>query len=288
MNIKYYLELIRVRHWSKNLFIFAPAFFGFEYLTLEKIFLSILAFFLFSFASSCAYMINDIADLEVDLTHPEKKYRPLPSGKISKKNALMFCLIILFITFLISFSINLNFVLSVFIYIVINVFYSFYLKNVVILDVFCIATGFLLRIIAGAVATEIPMSKWILICGFLISLFLGFTKRRYELEVVGWSYRPVLTDYTKEFLDQMIAVVNPVTLISYILYTFDSETVMKFGNKLFLTTPFVLYGIFRYQYLIYSRKISGDPTTNLFSDFPFLISIVLWILSCGFVIYFKP
>lgn len=285
-----YLRLIRPRHWVKNLFLFLPLLFGLQDATLESLLVAVLAFVSFCLAASSMYVFNDIMDLEGDRFHPVKKYRPLASGEIDATTAYAISIVLALASLTLGFFCNVNFLLVVLTYMLINVLYSVYLKNMVILDVFIIALGFVLRIVAGSFATGIYMSRWILLCGFTLSLFLGFTKRRAEIVELGEnfaSHRAVLSHYNPYFLDTLINIVNSLTVITYLLYTIDQATTAKFGNKLFLSLPIVLYGIFRYQYLIYHKKETGSPTENFLTDLPLLSSVLIWAVFCGIIILFK-
>jgi 4-hydroxybenzoate polyprenyltransferase len=174
-------------------------------------------------------------------------------------------------------------------YLVLNVAYSNWLKHVVIVDVFSIAAGFVLRVIAGALVIDVFMSHWLLICTLLLALFMGFSKRRHELVTLpddGKPHRQVLAEYNPLFLDMMIALVTSATVVSYVLYTVSEETIERFHtDRLLFTLPFVLYGIFRYLYLIYHRKHGGDPSQTLLTDRPLLVNIALWVAACGIIIY---
>ncbi len=288
--IRNYVKLIRPKHWVKNLFLFLPLLFGLQMFTPERLLSAIVGFISFCFAASSMYAFNDIMDLQGDRLHPAKKDRPLASGEIKVPAAYLISIVLALISIFLGFFSNIGFVLVVLTYMLINILYSIYLKNVVILDVFIIALGFVLRIVAGSVATNIYMSKWIILCGFTLSLFLGFTKRRAEIIELGEgfvSHRPVLSHYNPYFLDTMINIVNSLTVITYLFYTIDQETIAKFGNKLFLSLPIVLYGVFRYQYLIYHKGESSSPTENFLTDIPLLATVVIWALFCGAIIFFE-
>jgi len=288
--MKNYVRLIRPNHWVKNLFLFLPLLFGLQMVTPKKLLIACIAFISFCFAASSMYVFNDIMDLQGDRFHPIKKHRPLASGEIEVTTAYLISIVLALMSLLLGFFCNIEFILIVVAYTVINILYSIYLKNIVILDVFIIALGFVLRIVAGSVATNIYMSKWILLCGFTLSLFLGFTKRRAEIVESGEdfvSHRAVLFHYNPYFLDTMINIVNSLTIITYLFYTIDTATITKFGNKLFLSLPIVLYGIFRYQYLIYHKKESSSPTENFLTDIPLLSAVIIWAIFCGIIIFFK-
>jgi len=282
---------MRPQQWIKNLFLFAALIFSgnlfHPYLYTQVT----AAFFLFSLTASGVYILNDLTDLENDKLHPVKSKRPLPSGKMSRGLAIIVCLILIIAGAAGSYLLNPSFALIVDAYIVINVLYSFILKNVVILDVMTISSGFVLRVIGGALVIGVPTSEWLLICTGLLSLFLGFSKRRHELTLLDLqanSHRSVLQHYTLYFLDQMIGIVTASTVMSYALYVISDETVKKFGtNKLIYTVPFVLYGIFRYLYLVHRKVEGGNPARTALTDLPLLLNILLWIITASIVIYGK-
>lgn len=283
------LEALRPREWIKNTFIFAGAVFG-ERLLMTEVLATLLAgFILFSFGASAVYLFNDLRDVEKDKLHPQKANRPIPSGRLKGGVALFFAIIIMVTVITLSLHLGKGFGLWVLTYILVNMLYSVKLKDVVIIDVMSIAAGFVIRVLAGCSLAGVTPSDWLIICTITISLFLGFCKRRQELLLVassGKTTRQVLEDYSIRFLDQMIAIVTAATLISYILYTLAQETVAKFGTrKLIFTSVFVLYGIFRYLYIIYQKGHSGNPTDTFFSDPPFLINCLIWGVTVLVIVY---
>jgi 4-hydroxybenzoate polyprenyltransferase len=228
--------------------------------------------------------------LEEDRFHPKKSKRPIASGTISKYQALGIFILLSLSSLLLAFFLNRNFFAASLIYFLLQLFYSIKLKDVVILDVFIIAAGFVIRVIAGGLVIEVSLSSWLLICTILLALFLSMSKRRHELlllEENASSHRPILKEYSAYLLDQMIAVVTASTLIAYCLYTISEETIKKFGTKnLVFSTPFVLYGIFRYLYLIHQREKGGSPEELIIKDKPLLIDILLWIGTVIVILYF--
>ena len=250
----------------------------------------LLGFTLFSLASSSVYIFNDIQDKESDRQHPRKRFRPIASGRVSFSLSILLMILLGGSSLSLSYLLKPAFGLVVLLYIIINITYSIILKDLVILDVMAIAAGFLLRVIACAELAEIYPSNWLIICTILLSLFLGFGKRRHEILLLrsnANSHRRVLTHYSTYFLDQMIIVISASTVISYMLYTVSQETVHFFGTKrLIWTIPFVLYGIFRYLYLIHQKEGGGDPAEMMFQDKPLLVNILLWGMSCISIIYF--
>lgn len=287
----YIIQSSRLHQWVKNFFIFAALIFSGHLFILNDLLLTAAGFFIFSLATSAIYIFNDVADIEKDKLHPEKSKRPLPSGKLKTSTAIIASTIIGLSALLLSFLLNFNFTLVLIGYIILNILYSLYIKSLVILDVMTIAAGFVLRIYAGALLINVPVSEWLIICTILLALFLGFSKRRSELVLLENSantHRSVLGHYSPQFLDQMIGIVTASTVMSYALYTISEETVLKFGtNNLIYTVPFVLYGIFRYLYLVHKKEVGGNPTLAILKDIPLLINLILWIISAGIIIYWR-
>lgn len=285
-----YIQLLRPRHWIKNIFVFAALIFSLNLFNIVKLIASLQAFFAFCLASSFIYIINDIIDIEQDRKHPKKRNRPITSGKISIKNAKIISVICLISSITLAYFINLSTLIIILVYIFINIFYSIKIKNVVILDVIFIALGFILRMIAGATAIEVNFSNWILLTTFCISLFLGFGKRRGEMALANsnkqQNTRFVLTLYNKQILDYMMISSVTLTIISYALYTIDLEVITRFGtDKLIYTVPFVMYGIFRYLYVIYRSDSNGDPTDVVLKDKSIILTVLLWALLIIGLIY---
>jgi len=283
------LEALRPRDWIKNTFVLAGAIFA-ERLLVPGVLAKVAAgFILFCFGASAVYLFNDFMDVEKDRLHPQKAKRPLPSGRLKKKVAIVFAAIIVSIVVPLSFYLKPEFALWVLTYVVMNALYSIKLKDFVVLDVMMVAAGYVIRVMAGCSLASVAPSDWLIVCTMTMSLFLVFCKRRQELILVtnsGKTSRQTLKDYSMGFLDQMIAIVTAATLISYVLYTLSQETVAKFGTrKLILTSPFVLYGIFRYLYIIYQKDAGGNPTDTLFSDPPLFINALLWAFTVFIIIY---
>ena len=213
----------------------------------------------------------------------------MPSGRLDKATALVSSVILLGIGGVYAFFLNPYFGLIIVAYLLINIMYSFVLKNVVILDVMTIAAGFVLRVVGGAVLINVPTSEWLIICTILLSLFLGFSKRRHELTLLeknADNHRSVLEQYSPYFLDQLIGIVTASTVMSYALYTMSEETIRKFNTRnLIYTLPFVLYGIFRYLYLVHKGAEGGNPSKLAITDQPLLVNIILWIVCIIYIIY---
>jgi 4-hydroxybenzoate polyprenyltransferase len=287
--IKPFLESLRPKQWIKNVFLFAGIVFSGKLFELGVLCDVVSGFALFSLGAGSVYLLNDLKDIEEDRLHPEKCKRPLPSGRLSGRFALLGSIILMGLVVPVSLMLNEVFGVLLLIYLAINILYSLKLKNIVIIDVMIIAAGFTLRVLAGTSLVSVRPSDWLTICTINISLFLGFCKRRSELSIStenSQHVRMVLMHYSPTFLDQMISVVTASTVVSYMLYTVSSETVAKFGTRnLIYTTPFVLYGIFRYLYLIYQRESEGDPTSLLLTDKHMLVNIGLWLISVLYILY---
>jgi 4-hydroxybenzoate polyprenyltransferase len=288
-SVNVWFQALRVKHWVKNGLVFAALIFSKNIFNYEMLGRAAAAFFLFGFLASGIYLINDLADVREDKRHPAKCHRPIASGKIGLSYAIFASSVLVFLSVLSSFLMSFWFGVILFVYFVLNVLYSAYFKSVVIVDVFCVASGFVLRVLAGGVIIGVPVSHWLIVCTGLLALFLSFTKRRHELILLGdnaSAHRKILEEYSPYFLDQMIAVVTSATLIGYILYTISEVTIQKFGtDKLIFTIPFVLYGIFRYLYLVHQKTKGGNPTELLLTDAPILVDIILWTLVSVWILY---
>ncbi|MDH7514872.1 MAG: decaprenyl-phosphate phosphoribosyltransferase [Bacteroidota bacterium] len=284
------LAAMRPRQWTKNLVVLSPLLFSRHFFELDVVLRSLAAFALFSLTASAIYLFNDVVDLNKDREHPVKRHRPIASGELPIPVALTAFALLTVLCGVCAFFLSPTFFAVIAAYFVLNVVYTVTLKETVIIDVMAISASFLLRIVGGACAIHVPLSEWLLICASLLALFLGFSKRRHELtllEANATAHRPVLEEYNTYFLDQMISLVTASTLIGYILYTVSPDTVEKFGSKnLLWTVPFVLYGLFRYLYLVHQKKTGGDPTAELLTDWPLLLNVFLWAVSVMIVISF--
>ena len=287
--IRFVGESLRPVQWTKNLFVFAGILFSQNIFNFPLLAKAIYAFFIFCLLSGSVYILNDLTDLKEDRRHPVKCNRPLASGRLKKSKAILALVILLSFSLGMAYSLDISFFLVVLAYLLLQVLYSFFLKSIVILDVFAVAGGFLLRVVAGAVVIDIEISSWLLICTIFLSLFLALGKRRHNLIVVGegaQSYRKVRGGYDLSLLDQMIFIISALTPLSYILYTLSEETVAKFRTKnLIFTVPFVFYGIFRYLYLIYHKGAGGNPENILIRDIPLIVDILLWVGAVGIILY---
>ena len=289
----YYIFLsMRPKQWTKNIVLFAPLIFSQNLFLLPLLLKTITAFIVFCALSGCVYIFNDLIDINQDKKHPLKSQRPLASGQLNKTTAVFSITMLLFLSFGSSaIHHNLPFIVTAVCYLLLQIAYSTFLKHIVILDVFSIAAGFMLRVIAGAELIQVSFSTWLLLCTMLLSLFIALSKRRHELillEDKAIHHRKILFEYSPNLLDQMISIVTTATVIVYILYTISEETVLKFGtDNLKYTIPFVLYGIFRYLYLIYQKNEGGSPEKVLLSDRPLLYGVLLYSLTVCIILYFK-
>ena len=285
------LKSLRPYQWTKNLFVFAPLIFSQNIFNAPYLFKTILAFTIFCLLSGAVYIWNDLRDIEDDKLHPVKSQRPLASGRLGKTSAVVAFVFFSLVGLGCAFLLNSTFFILVLVYLLLQILYSAWLKHVVILDVLLIAAGFLLRVSAGGVVIKVDVSEWLLICTFLLALFIALSKRRHELVLLeenASSHRPILQEYSPYLLDQMISVVTASTVVAYCLYTISDETVAKFGSsRLVYTVPFVLYGIFRYLYLIHKKGEGGSPESLILKDKPFLAGILLWIASAVIIIYVR-
>jgi len=287
------LIAMRPKQWAKNIIIYFGLVFSFNLFHLDLVLRVTIAFCLFCLLSSAIYLINDLRDLKSDQVHPRKRLRPLASGKLKPFHAQAAAAVLLAIALPASFALNPGFTLnpgfglSALAYVALMVAYSFGLKHVALVDVFVLAGGFVLRAMAGALAIGVPISPWLYLTTGLGALYLGFSKRRHELVLLNDSagqHRAWLAEYTPELLDEMIAVITASIVMAYSLYTFFGQNLPKNGAMM-VTIPFVLYGIFRYLYLIRLKDEGGSPEEILLRDRPILLDVILWGLVSVAVLY---
>lgn len=285
------IKSIRPAQWTKNLFVFAALIFARKFFSPRELALSVGAFLVFCLVSGGFYIFNDIRDCEEDRLHPKKCLRPIAHGDLGRGPAMAVFIILSAVGLTAAFLLGRGFFYAVAIYFLLQVAYSLKLKHVVILDIFVIAAGFVIRVVAGGLVIDVPLSSWLFICTTLLALLLAMGKRRHELVLLedkATNHRAILKEYSAYLLDQMIAVVTASTLIAYCLYTISAETVAKFGTEhLIWTAAFVLYGIFRYLYLVHQKGKGGSPEELIIQDKPLLINIVLWIGAVVLIIYLK-
>jgi 4-hydroxybenzoate polyprenyltransferase len=282
MQIFYYLFLsLRPRQWTKNLFVFAGLLFSQNLLDTQLLVLTAAAFAVFCLLSGAVYLLNDVVDAEHDQLHPLKSKRPIAAGLIGKSAAMVTAVVLAGVSITAAGMLGPKFGWCAAGYLALQVLYSLVLKNIVILDIMAITAGFLLRVIGGTLVIDVAISSWLLLCAPLLALFLALSKRHHELQAYqeqAVSQRRVLKEYSLPLLNQMTAVVTAATLISYALYTMAPETIEKFGtDKLIYSVPFVLFGIFRYLYLVHQRGLGESPEMALVRDRYLLADIVLWV-----------
>ncbi|MEI7905029.1 MAG: decaprenyl-phosphate phosphoribosyltransferase [Candidatus Firestonebacteria bacterium] len=286
--LKHIFLSLRPRQWTKNLLILAPLIFSTNLFNGKMLLTALEGFMVFCIISGSVYIMNDLTDLESDKKHPVKKLRPVASGRLSANAARIAGFILVAGGLSWAFSIKNTFGIVVLLYLFLQILYSYRLKSIAILDIIIIAFGFVLRVVAGAKIIDVPMSNWLLVCTMFLSLFLATGKRRYEFMSQGKpdSLRSSLKNYSVKLLDQMITVATSCTVIAYALYTLAPETIKKFDtHRLIYTLPFVLYGIFRYLYLMYKKGKGGSPEDILLSDLPLLFNIFLYAAAVWFIVY---
>jgi 4-hydroxybenzoate polyprenyltransferase len=282
------LKAMRPKQWIKNGLVFAALVFDQQLLILEPFLITVAGFILLSLGASSVYLINDIADLDQDRQHPTKRFRPLASGVLPVRVARIAAVVYFIFALGVGFALNRWFGVIMLTYLIMNLFYSFWLKHVPIIDVLVLATGFVLRVAAGvSLVTVQRFSPWLYVCTTLLALFMGLGKRRAELVLLADeanSHRRVLDGYTESFLDQLIVIVSSSTIMAYSLYTFSAAN-LPTNNLMMLTIPFVIYGIFRYLYLVNVENSGGAPEELVLSDWPLLTTFVLWGLTSILILY---
>ena len=299
--IRHIVESMRIHQWTKNLVLFAGLIFTLKFTDIHYVRFATMGFFLFSLAVSGMYILNDIVDIERDRLHETKRNRPIAAGKLPVGAAAAAAAFFLAVGVGGSFLVGAHFGFTVLAYVILTFFYSLVFKQIVLLDVTTLALGFVLRATAGVElirdraarsGEEIALSPWLLVCAFFLALFLAIGKRRHELATLEGDaarHRAALGAYTPRLLDQLVSVVTSATLLAYSVYTIAPETLDKFGGRpLYLTIPLVLYGIFRYLYLMYAEEKGGNPSEHLYRDRPTLITVILWGLAVLAILYGPP
>lgn len=291
MSILNILHLMRFHQYIKNLFIFIPAFFSFKFFDEVSIYNSLIAFVAFCLCASAIYIINDIIDAPLDRIHPSKSKRPIASGKVKPRVALLFALVFIVVGIFILVCLLPRVILPVAIYVLINLLYSFKLKHIPILDIFIIASGFVIRLFVGALAINTPLSEWIIVMTFLLALFLALAKRRDDVilyEASGEKMRKVVDGYNRQFLDIAMAISASIVMIAYILWSISTEVKLRLhSDYLYLTSVFVLAGIFRYMQITFVEQKSGNPSKIVLQD-KFLQGVILcWLISFWILMYMR-
>ncbi len=280
-----YIAILRPKQWTKNLLVFAAMIFSIKVVTIDMFVKCIAGFILFCVVSGCVYVLNDYLDREADSQHPEKRFRPIASGRLQPGRALAFGCLLLFSSLVMAFVLNTGFSVLLLGYFIINVAYSMKLKHIVIIDIMVIAFGFVLRAIGGGLAIDIDFTPWFLICTMLLALFLAISKRRHELYLLNENkgeHRKVLEQYSPELLNQLNSIVTTAAIMSYSLFTFTS------GHTIHLmwTIPLVMYGIFRYLYLIHMKGKGGRPEEILLEDGHILATVMLFAVMVIIILYY--
>jgi 4-hydroxybenzoate polyprenyltransferase len=283
------LVSLRPDQWHKNLIVFAALIFAVKLLDPAALARATAAFLIFCAVSSVVYLINDVADREQDRQHPVKRLRPIASGELSPATALAFAAVLGSGALAAAFWLRPAFGAAAAAYLALFVVYTSSLKHIVVLDVMTIAIGFVLRAVAGGLVIDVHVSNWLLVCTMLGALFLGLAKRRHEMTLLAagaMGHRKILEEYDTYLLDQMIGVVAAATMVAYIIYCASPETHAYFGTEwMVLTTPFPIYGLFRYLYLVHRKAGGGNPSDLLLSDRPLLVCVLLWGLTSVAIIY---
>ena len=280
-----YLQLARPKQWYKNLLLFVAVAFSKNLADTELVLYALFGFLSFCALSAAVYSLNDIVDRQKDLGHPKKSLRPIPSGRVSVGGAAAFGLSLGSLGLLAALLIGWPFLLTALIYLASATSYSFYFKYIVIMDAIVVAIGFVIRALAGAVAVDVPVSPWLVICVFLLAVFLTFGKRRHELALLGpeaENHRGILKHYTVHMVEDMMAVSTSTLIMAYSMYTF-----LATNQYMMLTIPFAIYGLLRYMFLVHIASEGGEPEM-IFKDLPTLINVVCWALAAVAVLYLAP
>lgn len=284
-----YIKLLRPKHWVKNAFLFIPLFFAGEIFNTQKLFHLLVAFVAFSLIASSIYIINDYKDIEADKQHPVKCKRPLASGAISKTTALLLFALCILVGAIVASCVSGKFMFVLGIYFLLNLLYCFGLKNISILDIMILSTGFVLRVKSGGVTADVAMSEWLTIMIFLLALFMAIAKRRDDILIKqdsGKEMRKAASGYNMDFLNVMLALVSAVMIVCYLMYTISPETQARFHTyRLYYTTLFVIGGLLRYLQITYVENNTGSPTKILYKDRFIQLTILLWVLSFYVLIY---
>jgi 4-hydroxybenzoate polyprenyltransferase len=282
-------KLLRVYQWTKNILVLAALVFAEQVFVPGQLIKSLYALGAFCLAASAMYVLNDIMDVNRDRAHPEKKWRPLARGTVAMPVAWIIFVLLTATAAGLSWWIRPEFFLALLFYVAVTTGYSLGLKNVIIIDTLIVAIGFVVRAMAGAIALDVVFSNWLVVCTLFLALFLALSKRRHEITVLeedARHHRQVLHHYSVHYLDQLILIMASGALLTYTIYTCSPEVVNRFGtDKLYMTIPFVVYGLFRYLFLVHHRTDGGDPSRTLIKDIPLGLTVLSWGLTCCAIIY---
>jgi 4-hydroxybenzoate polyprenyltransferase len=286
--MRHLMRSLRPEQWLKNGFVFAPVVFSGLLTDQTALVRTAAAVAAYCCAASATYLVNDLVDRRADATHPVKRHRPIAAGLVSPTAALITAAVLVVIGGVVATWLGPQFAAVLAGYLGLTLFYSLALKRAVFVDVLVVSAGFVLRVVGGAVAIDVPVSRWLLLCAYLLALYLALGKRRSELVLLGdgaGAHRAVLGQYTLPLVDQAIPVVLGATVLAYTLYTVAPDTVEKVGSEgLMATVPLVLYGLFRYLYLLHQHELGGSPTRALLTDRPLLISVLVWLAVAASII----
>jgi 4-hydroxybenzoate polyprenyltransferase len=290
--MKHYIKLLRTKHWAKNLFLFVPLFFAGKFFELDKVGLLIGGFLAFSFLASSIYIINDYRDIEDDKKHPEKRHRPLASGSVNKTYSLILSGILTISGLLIAFLVDTSgkFLFLTGIYYLMNLMYSFGLKNISIIDILILATGFVLRVKGGAQLADVNTTEWFIIMTFLLALFMALAKRRDDVMLkmnTGAEMRKSMKGYSLEFLNTLLGLFCAILIVSYINFTVTPAAHAKYGFRLFYTALFVIAALMRYLQITFIHNKAGSPTDVLYKDRFIQITLLLWAASFFVILYLR-
>lgn len=285
------LKTMRPKQWTKNAFVFTALVFDRKLFYPDPLLRTVLAFVLFCLASSAVYLVNDLADMESDRQHPTKRFRPLAAGELSPRVAAAAAGVLVLLAVGGAFAVHTGLGLVLSGYLALQLAYSFLLKHLVIIDVMTVAAGFVLRVVAGVVVVQVErFSPWLYVCTTLLALFIAINRRRHELTLLAdnaANHRRILDEYTLSFLDEMNSMVTASTVIAYSLYTFSAPNLPS-NHAMMLTIPFVLYGLFRYLYLVHVKGEGGAPDELILRDLPLFLTVVLWVLAVVLILYLWP
>jgi len=283
--LRAYFEIIRPKQWYKNLLLFVGLVFSRNLTDADMVLSSVLGFLAFCAISGAVYILNDIVDRDRDKAHPKKSMRPIPSGRMSLAQAAVYGALLAICGLAAAFTIGTLFVFSALAYAAVAISYSLLLKNVVILDAIVVAVGFVVRALAGTLAIDVPVSPWLIICVFLLALFLAFGKRRHELAVLGddaADHREILGHYSTRMVDDMMLIATSTLIMAYSMYTF-----LATNQYMMLTIPFATFGVLRYLFLVHDSGEGGEPEL-IFKDVPTVVNMALWLLAVVAILYFAP
>ncbi len=288
MKLKSYLRLLRPSHYIKNFFVLSPLFFSLKFAEFKLLERSIFAFIVFSLIASSVYILNDIKDIDEDKEHPEKSKRPIVNGEISISSAIKVLIALACIGFTLAYLVTIKLLFIMLIYYVLNIFYNFGLKHIAIADVFIVSSGFVLRVFAGAESINVPVTMWIVLITFLLSLFLALSKRRDNIILAGEGnkIRKNIDGYNLVFVNSGMIIMSAVVIVCYILYTISDDVIKRFNtDKLYFTVLFVLLGILRYMQIIFVENNSADPIKIFLKDKLLQLIIISWLAVFLLIVY---